>query len=85
MASTLFTLMAEFETGNVPLEDICEKYFGLSIAQANRRADICRLPVPTFRCGTQKSKRLVSVIDLAKYIDQQREKAAAEWDKMNAD
>lgn len=81
--STFFGLLAEFGTVEVPLETVCEKYFGLSVEKAKARAQLHKLPVPAHRCGTQKSQWLVNLQDLAKHIDQQRDAAREEWEKMN--
>ena len=73
--STYFGLLAEFGEANVPLERVAPKYFGLSYAEARRRAPAKMFPCRAFRLGGQKSPWLVSVADLAELIDQQREKA----------
>lgn len=84
MTSTYFGLLAEFGAAEIPLDRICEKYFGLSIEKAKRAALMRQLPVPAYRVtGSQKSPWLVSAGDLAAHIDEQREKARREWAKMN--
>ncbi len=75
MNSTYFGLLAEFGEANVPLEKVAPKYFGLSFAEARRRAPAKLLPCSAFRLGGQKSPWLVSLADLAELIDRQREKA----------
>lgn len=75
MNSTYFGLLAEFGEANVPLEKVAPKYFGLSFAEARRRAPAKLLPCSAFRLGGQKSPWLVSLVDLAELIDRQREKA----------
>jgi hypothetical protein len=40
MNSTYFALMSEFGSGTVPLAQVCEKYFGLNEAQAQRGLEI---------------------------------------------
>lgn len=80
-ASTYFALMAEFGSGNVELDKVCEKYFGLTIDEAKRRAATNRLPIPAFRSGSQKSPWLVSLSDLAAHLDAQHEAARMEWSK----
>jgi hypothetical protein len=72
--STYFGLLAEFGEANVPLEKIAPKYFGLSFAEARRRAPAKMLPCRVFRLGGQKSPWLVSVVDFADLIDAQRQK-----------
>ena len=81
---TVFLLMAEFETPNIPLEDIRERYFGLSKAEASKKAKQHELPVPAFRMGGQRSPWFVHVEELAKYIDELNAKQREIWKKMNA-
>ncbi len=73
--STYFGLLAEFGEANIPLERVATKYFGLSCAEARRRAPAKRLPCRAFRLGGQKSPWLVSATDLAELIDSRRQKA----------
>lgn len=82
--NTVFLLMAEFNTGQIPLELICEKYLSMEIRRANRLAQVQQLPFPVFRAGSQKSPWLVKVEDLANYLDQQHAAAVADWQKMQA-
>ncbi|EOV7450044.1 hypothetical protein GCM10007938_08630 [Vibrio zhanjiangensis] len=72
--NTIFLLMAEFNTAVVPLSLISEKYFGLAPRTAKDRATANRLPVRVWR-ESQKSEYLVSLIDLANYIDEKRKAA----------
>lgn len=81
--STFFALMAEYGTAEIPLEDVCEKFFGLNIKMAKNRAARQQLPITAYRGGTQKSPWLVSAQDLANYIDDQRERAQREWRQVN--
>ncbi len=81
--STFFALMAEYETASVELSRVCEKYFGLRPPEAAKRANTNRLPVPAYRCGTQKAKWLIHIDDLATHIDSQRAVAQQSWQKMN--
>lgn len=73
--NTLFLLMAEFNTPVVPLGQICEKYFGLAPRTAKDRATANRLPIPAWR-ESQKAEYLVSLIDLANYIDEKRKEVS---------
>lgn len=75
MNSTFFGLLAEFGEANIPLERVAPKYFGLSCAEARRRAPAKQLPCRAFRLGGQKSPWLVSATDLAELIDARRQKA----------
>lgn len=81
--STYFTLMAEFGTAQIPLGAVCEKFFGLSLREACRRAPFHQLPIPAFRGGSQKSEWLIDAADLADHIDQSAEKAREEWQALN--
>lgn len=83
MNPTYFGLLAEFGESEIPLDRICEKYFGLSIPKAKRRACLQQLPIPAYRAGSQKSPWLISAADLAKHIDQQRLLARHQWTNMN--
>jgi|SRR5581483_7654429 len=78
MNSTYFGLLAEFGEANIPLQRVADKYFGLSFAEARRRASLKQLPCRAFRLGGQKSPWLVSACDLAELIDRQRERASHE-------
>jgi hypothetical protein len=73
--STYFGLLAEFGEANIPLERVAPKYFGLSCAEAQRRAPAKQLPCRAFRLGGQKSPWLVSATDLAELIDVRRQKS----------
>lgn len=73
--STYFGLLAEFGEANIPLDRVAPKYFGLSFAEARRRAPAKGLPCRAFRLGGQKSPWLVSATDLAELIDARRQKA----------
>ncbi|WP_271273798.1 pyocin activator PrtN family protein [Aliamphritea hakodatensis] len=83
MASTYFSLLAEFETGEIPLKDCCEKFFGFNIKKAAEHARHQRLPVPVYRGGSQKSEWLVSAADLANFIDNHRQQAKHDWERVN--
>ena len=80
--NTLFLLLAEYGTGQIPL-DQCAKVFGLAPEEAAKRAGRQALPVPCYRAGTQKSPWLVDAQALAEYLDRQRERAAEEWRKVH--
>ncbi len=82
--STYFALLAEFGESDVPLETVCQKYFGLSPTKAAVRAGRHALPIWAWRGGSQKSGWLISLQDLADFIDEQRERAKREWQLVNA-
>lgn len=82
--NTLFLLMAEFGQADVPLEVVAKKYFNLEKKEAYARAKLRSLPVPAYRAiDSQKAPWLVSVADLAAYLDKQRAQARDEWQRMN--
>lgn len=81
--NTYFGLLAQFGKAEIPLEEICPM-FGYSPQEAKRRAALRNLPIPVYRAGSQKSPWLVSVADLAKYLDEQKEKARTEWEKVRS-
>ena len=83
MTPTYFGLLAEFGESEIPLDRVSEKYFGLSVPKAKRRACLQKLPIPAYRAGSQKSPWLISAADLAKHIDQQRQIASKQWANMN--
>lgn len=77
---TALALMSIYGAPTVPLERICESYLGLSRQEAMRQAAAGELPLPVFRLlRSQKAPYLVSVEDLAKLIDEAREKADDTW------
>ncbi|PHM50179.1 MULTISPECIES: pyocin activator PrtN family protein [Xenorhabdus] len=83
--NTVFLLMAEFETSQILLSAIAEKYLKLTPATAERKAIEGKLKFPTYRMNdSQKSPRIVHVHDLAEYIDKQRELAAKEVERMQS-
>lgn len=49
--STYFGLLAEFGEANIPLAKVAPKYFGLSFAEARRRAPRKNAPVPGLQAG----------------------------------
>lgn len=78
---TLFLLLAEFGTGQIPVEK-CAHHFGMEAEEAKRAAKRQVLPVPAFRLGSQKSPWLVSADVLAAYIDAKRDAATDEWNRI---
>lgn len=81
--NTVFLLFAEFETGEIPLSEVAPKYFGIDSRKAIEKARSQSLPVPVYRGGSQKSQWLVSVQDLAQYLDRKREEAREDWRRIN--
>ena len=82
--NTMFLLMAEFETASIPLSDVCEKFFGMKPATADKKAALGQLPIPTFRAGeSQKAPRMIHIQDLADYIEKQRAAGIEVFRQMN--
>ena len=76
----MFLLMAEYETTNILLVNISEKYLGMAPSTANKKAAAGLLPFPVYRIGsTQKAAWVIHVQDLAEHIDYRRAAAKAEW------
>lgn len=85
--NTLFTLMAEFDgRAVVPIEEVATKYLGLNNkTKINAKARASEFPFPVFRAEkSQKAPWLVSLIDLAEHLDQEREKARQDFEKIHA-
>ncbi|WP_368925507.1 pyocin activator PrtN family protein [Proteus mirabilis] len=76
--NTVFLLLAEYETSQIPLSVVAEKFLSISPSWADKKANLGELPFPTYR-DNQKSGRLVHVSDLAEWIDKKREVAKAEF------
>lgn len=70
--NTVFLLMAEFETSQIPLSVVAEKFLNLTASYADRQAALGKLPFPTYRDDSQKAPRMVHISDLAEWIDHQR-------------
>lgn len=80
----MFLLMAQFERSPVPLEDVCEEYFGMRVKQARMFAAAQSLPVPAFKLrNSEKSGWFIDLRDLANHIDKQREFAREDFIKIN--
>ena len=73
-------LFIKFKNPTIPLENVCEEYFGFSKGTAKQKAKSQTLPIPAFRLGnSQKSPWLVSLTDLAGFIDLNHNLAKAQW------
>ena len=82
MTNTELQMLATFKSAVVPLDDICEKYFGLSRNEARRAAALHRLPVPVWRSiESKRAPLMVRVSDLAAAVDRIAEAAAREHEK----
>ena len=82
--STYFSLLAEFETAQIPLGDMCNKYLDLCENEEKRKAEKQQLPFPVFKIREgQKSKYFVKAEELASHIDDLTERAKKEWQSVN--
>ncbi len=81
-AMRMFLIACEYGSTTIPLSR-CAELFGYSPDEAAKRAARAALPVPAFRCGSQKSPWLINVEDLADYLENQRRQALQEWRKVN--
>jgi hypothetical protein len=80
--STYFGLLAEFGAAEIPLEDCCEKYFGIGPALAARRAAENNLPVPAYRpANSQKSGWKICANALANAIDEAKQEAQERYER----
>ena len=81
---TLFLLQAQYDgRAEIPLNEICDELLHMKYHEAKRQASVQKLPFPVHRLGSQRSPWMVSLLDLAAYIDQQRAAAEVLWKKMN--
>ncbi|MEX6285530.1 pyocin activator PrtN family protein [Providencia hangzhouensis] len=81
--NTTFLLMAEYETSQIPLSVVAEKFLNLSASYADRQAALGKLPIPSYKdINNQKSPRLVHVRDLAEWIDRNLIEAKDELNKI---
>ena len=71
-------LTTEYGTSEIPLLLLCDKYLGLSENEAKRRASLRKLPLPSYRIGTNKAPWLVNADQLAKYLRDAQADAEAE-------
>lgn len=77
---TGFMLAMRYRTPYITLEQVLHDFMPhLDISMAKRRANAGTLPFPAFKPDGAKSKFLVSVADLAAYLDAQRAAAMKDW------
>ena len=77
---TADALIARYGGRDVPLSDVCERYFGVSPEIAARNAAKGTLPIPCYRASaSRKAPLLVRVDDLAEILDSRYEKARSTW------
>ncbi|AMC33141.1 pyocin activator PrtN family protein [Janthinobacterium sp. B9-8] len=80
--NTTFLLMAQYSKPIVQLKEIAEEYLGLTPREAQREANMNRLPIPTFRLrDSQKAPLMIHIKDLATHIDTTLAVARVQWNK----
>lgn len=68
----------------IPVKDICQRYFNCSIKTANERIKAKAFPLPAFRTtGANSGDFFVTAEDFAELIEKQHAKAKAEWEEAN--
>lgn len=84
ISPTYFGLLAEFSAAEIPLEDCCQKYFGMDAPAAKRKASLQQLPVKAYRGQhSQKAGWLIDAKDLATWLDGLKADAAKTHNAMN--
>ncbi len=69
----------------IPVKDICQRYFNCSVKTANERIKARTFALPAFRTtGTNSGDFFVAAEDLAELIETQRANAKAEWEAANS-
>lgn len=82
---TSFLLAMRYRKPVILLEEAIKDYLPhLELASAKRQASACKLPFPAFRPSGVKSQWMVNVSDIASWLDEERAKAANDWQKMRA-
>lgn len=83
--NTRETLLARYGRRDVPLAEVCERYFGVPPTMASRLVAAGRFPVPAFRArDSRKAPLLVRVDDLAEVLDSRYERARLQWNVTGA-
>lgn len=66
----------EFNSPTPKLSEVAVKYLGYKEPkEAIRAANKCKLPIPAFRMGSQKTEYLVSAIAMAEHVFNKSERA----------
>lgn len=78
--STAFMLGLRYQSPYIPLATVINDFMPhLDLSMANRRANAKTLPFPAFKIDGAKSPFMVSVADLAAYLDAQRTANLPDW------
>lgn len=81
---TEFWLSFTYGGSEVPLSDICERFFGLNYEGAQRAARERTLPISTFRPGSRQGPLFVSMRELAEHMVDQKREAEKEHKRLQA-
>lgn len=84
--NTMFLLMAQYGGAVIiPLDRVCADYFShLTPEKFQQKVLAGTIDLPIVRLeGSQKSARGVALTDLAKYLDDQHQRAKTENDKLH--
>jgi hypothetical protein len=83
MTPTTKALIEEWGARDIPLEAICERYFGIGPRVARERAAAAALPIPAYRANrSQKSPWLIRASDLADLLDQEYQRQRERWTEL---
>lgn len=83
--NTLFLLMAQYSgQAVIPIEVVCRDYLHLTVEKFKLKRLSGDIDIPLMRLGTRSQKAALGIHlnDLANYIDQQRELATTEQNKL---
>lgn len=80
--NTLFLVLAQYESAEIPLSKLCDDHFGMDLLRATRKASCHQLPVPFYK-KSGKGGYFCSAKDWANYLDDQAKNAREEWNKTN--
>ncbi|MDQ0422380.1 hypothetical protein J2045_003428 [Peteryoungia aggregata LMG 23059] len=84
--NTAFLLMAQYDgKAIIPIEDVCLDYFKhLTPQKFIRKVDAGEIAIPLVRIEqSQKSAKGIHLTDLANYLDQRRDEAVKEFEKLH--
>ncbi|MFA0113550.1 pyocin activator PrtN family protein [Vibrio sp. 10N.261.46.E11] len=69
----------------IPVKDICQRYFNCTVKTANERIKKNVFPVPAYRTTDSNSgDYYVDAKDLAALIERKSSEAKAEWEAVNS-
>lgn len=72
-----------YPEGVVPLSDVADKFFGVSLERAQQMAARHELPCPAVKLGSKKSPWMVPVDDLLHLVESRSSEAREKWQTLN--